>query len=738
VTLVIWLLATAPGETGHEFPFYPSFYPQEITLEVLDPAQAPARFADGSLHAYAGGDAFSRGPAPANVGTVESLGAYVVITLNPQAPFFSDRGDRCRAARAARESLVPGGWLRHPYPVTPYHGDFLAHADLARAAQAPASPNDRWRGAPLRIRAGSAEAARLLPPGAAGTGAAWDVSVDMVLVSDLWAPWARPTHAGGGAPWIEAGWFHAVLLQAGAMADPDARRHADAMRRRLVDGAHAGTVERLDLERRLVALLGTGCERTVAGFTLRREHVNLEYSGGVENVAHDALSGLRSAVFPRTVKLKDFPWNGWLTVGLPGAPTAAWNPVAGFTDPTGRLLWQTVADPAFFPSPTGGSWVPNRVSPAAAVAGPVTVDPGALVPEAGTGLLRKAGAGRTAAARIEYRVLASHFHDGTRLTVPDLLYAVSLAYRTADPGVGAATAALRDNLVALRPLRVETDVLAFGEDKLTYEVPVVEVYLRAPAGLPGLEVLAPPWTSVPWHLLVLMEEAVGRGLAAFSREEAERGGRPWLDLVRDARLVDSLARLVDDLARRGHVPPPLAGLVTADEARARYTALRAFYDAHRHFLVTNGPYRLHRWTPTTTVLQVFRDLTYPRGVGSFNRFAIPLQARVTQAEVDGARLRIRAEVERVERFGREYRIVREPFVRRVSEQDRRSLPVCHYVVVGPDGAVVAAGTVLADAASTFSVDLPRRGAPGRHTVLVALVLDDNRVNLPLEVVPWTP
>ena len=37
-------------------------------------------------------------------------------------------------------------------------------------------------------------------------------------------------------------------------------------------------------------------------------------------------------------------------------------------------------------------------------------------------------------------------------------------------------------------------------------------------------------------------------------------------------------------------------LVTADEARKRWAALAAFYQEHGHFLVTNGPYRLVKWS----------------------------------------------------------------------------------------------------------------------------------------------
>ena len=61
------------------------------------------------------------------------------------------------------------------------------------------------------------------------------------------------------------------------------------------------------------------------------------------------------------MKLKDFPWNGWLRLGVPTTPSAAWNPVGGFSDTTGRLIWYAVGDPALFPSPYSGSWTLNRI-----------------------------------------------------------------------------------------------------------------------------------------------------------------------------------------------------------------------------------------------------------------------------------------------------------------------------------------------------------------------------------------
>src|SRR5262249_445011 len=46
----------AVAHAGHEFPFYPSFFPQEITVEALDAQTAAQRLGAGTLHAYAGGD----------------------------------------------------------------------------------------------------------------------------------------------------------------------------------------------------------------------------------------------------------------------------------------------------------------------------------------------------------------------------------------------------------------------------------------------------------------------------------------------------------------------------------------------------------------------------------------------------------------------------------------------------------------------------------------------------------
>src|SRR5438094_440031 len=526
------------AHAGHEFPFYPSFYPQEITVEALDARSAAQRLAKGTLHAYAGGDITDSGKS----GVVTSLGGYVVAKLEP---------GRCADARGMKDALGAGA-VWHPYPVTPFHADYLHHADRAEAARATTGEQIKFSG-----------------------------KLEIIDVGVLTAKASRRYNGWSGPPWLRQGWFHAYLLLAPAVTDVRIENAA----RRLMRGDYRGLEERINLERNLVDLLQARCERVVLGYTVRRERYGADYSQGVENVGYDALEGLASAIFPRTVKLRDFPWNGWLNVAAPAPPSSAWNPlVGGFGDVFGRLVWSTLSDPALLPSPHGGGWIENRVS-----ASVEKSEKGFAVPE---DALFSAGRGKTATTRIVYRVRNSAFHDGTSMSFADLVY----AYAFTNP----------EQLRGVRLLRVDTETLAFGEDKLSYEV---------------------------------------------------------------------------------------------------------------------------------AVLAVFRDPTYPKGIGSFNAYAVPLKAHVTRIERRGYGAEVHTETEWLERLGRDTRIVRGSFAAKLAERLSAvapPAPVCHYLLIARDGAVAAAGAVRAGAEGTCRLQLKTPG----YRLMVAAVLEDSTANAPIRHVPW--
>jgi hypothetical protein len=725
--------------------FYPSYYPQEIRIQTLPPAAAVPLLKSAGLHAYVGADPFAGGRAPADVKPVESLQGYVVMSFNPGSQAAATRESRCAAARRIAKSLgqAPGLYVPHPYPVTPYDMDYLEHFDLAHSARQAYASAPAGSGAALLVQAKGPLAERLVK--APAKGGNWDAAIEEIDVEGLLASHGLNLDGWVGPPWLKEGWFHAHLLTAGAVSDTAGRQAVEGLYRRLSSGAFDNTTARIELGRRLVSRLAAGCERVVLGYTVRREYFNAEFSQGVENIAWDSQTGFNSAIFLRTVKLKDFPWNGWLRLGIASRPAAAWNPIGGFSDPAGRLLWAAVGDPAFIPSPYGSGWLANRTTPAAVTRPPtsptmskIELPEDALIPEPGTGLLRDAGKGKSAGARITYRLVASAFHDGTRTTPADAAYAYSFAYRwggraggraAADPVIEAATAPLRQALVGFRVIKVDAEVRKFGDNTSTYIVPVIDVYVSGGAlEDEALAALAPPWSASPWPVLTLMEEAVKRGLAAFSPGEAKRRGVPWLDLVRNAKTKQALAALVETFAAQAYIPPALKRLVTADEAQRRWASLKGFYAKRGHFLVTNGPYALDKWTERDAVLQAFRDFTNPNGVGTYDRFAIPRRAFVARLSARGDRLEIVPEIERVEKFLRDYRIVREPLGKPVSNEDRADVPVCRYVIVGADGTVADAGLSRDREGARLVVNLKGRLKPGAYTAMVALALGDNWVN----------
>ena len=363
--LVLGAALVTVARGGHELPIYPSFYPHEIEIKSLAPEEAAQPLRDGKIQAYVGSGLSFAGAPPADIRAIESLGSFVVVHVNPASARAQDDASACAVVRTVMQALAAqGDFIAHPYPVTPFHGDYLHHADLAAAAMARFSALE-GRVGDLKIRAYGRLAQRHPDWSAQARKAAdekagpdWDALVEEVDVDKLVASAMFSLNGWLAPPWVRTGWFHAERLLADSASEPKQRIDSG----RLKAGNFTSPVERINLERDLVTLLSGNCRKIVAGYTLKREYVNVEFSAGIENIGYDSLAGLHSPMFIRTVKLKDFPWNGWLVLGTAGKPEAAWNPIGGMTDPFGRLMGFAVGDPALLPSPYEAGWMLNRIS----------------------------------------------------------------------------------------------------------------------------------------------------------------------------------------------------------------------------------------------------------------------------------------------------------------------------------------------------------------------------------------
>ena len=368
IILMAALFIVTAARSGHELPVYPSYYPYEIELTTVTPERAAGLLPEGKIQAYVGSAPRFPGLPPDSIASVESLGSFVLVRVNPSSPLARERGAACMIADIVVRDLAGegGDLIVHPYPVTPFHGDYLHHVD--RAAAEKARILDRRVDSPgsdienLKVKTSGAFARSLVRPAWRSPDPDWDVEITDIGAAELAAASDYSTNGWLGPPWIKAGWFHASLLLRGQAGDDDLNRRISAELGRLQTFAYDGAVERINLERSLVAALVGGCHIRVAGYTVKREYFSTVFTAGIENIAYDSIGGFNSPMFIRTVKLKDFPWNGWLALGIDAAPAAAWNPVAGFTDNFGRLMWSAVGDPALIPAPNDSAWMLNRIS----------------------------------------------------------------------------------------------------------------------------------------------------------------------------------------------------------------------------------------------------------------------------------------------------------------------------------------------------------------------------------------
>jgi hypothetical protein len=733
------LVAGGRGGAGHQVGHYPSYYPDEIRIETLDAAAAAKGLGEEKLHAYVGAAPGFSGPIPGHLKPARSLGAFLVLSFKGASSRYATAEARCAAARDIAADLSKGevaDVVFHPYPVTPYHADYLHHLDLieaARSAGGAARPVE-----PVQVSATGKLAEAIVRT---RSGASADVTLGSVAVDEVLAGTGSQAEGWPGPPWGREGWFHAYRLLAPGLAAGE-REAADRDYEQLVRGRARSFAEHTDLERHLVSALLKPCRRVVVGYAVKTEYFNDKYPEGVENIAYDALSGFNSALFVRTIKLKDYPWNGKLHLGVPDRAEAAWNPIAGFSDAAGRLIWAAVGDPAMIPFPFNASWMPNRVQPDVArvlgQSGGIKVPADAVRPQASNGPLQRVGERAFASVKVTYDVVASPFADGTEMGLADVLYPYVFAHRwgsnagdgMSEPRLAALSATIEERLVGLKHIRTDktSHVIAEGLS-VEQKTPVLEVYLRdVPGDERQVAALAPPWSTVPWHLLVLMEEAVVRGYAAFSKEEAARRAVAWLDLVRDAPLGARLLDLVTGFEREGYRPQSLKDLVSAAEAAARWQALRTFAEKSGHLLVTNGPYRLKSWTPETVVLEAVREMTYPLGFGTFDRFVNPPRAVITAVAQDAGEITVRADAEMVLRAGRGTMLDKQPLLHSTTRGVYGLLVVSRYLLIGPDGAVVKVDKMDWKEDGRFAIKLPEGLPAGEYTVILGVLLDGNALD----------
>ncbi len=370
-------------------------------------------------------------------------------------------------------------------------------------------------------------------------------------------------------------------------------------------------------------------------------------------VAADLAGGLAgSRLWPYTLRFEDRV-GGEVVVSTPSMLTDPWNPVAGTNWLYDRMILNATQDAPALPDPFTGLYRPQRIAAAeVTVAEGTPVErsldwvrletrPEITVPEdtwvdwdGEANRFVRAGErhpeGLTARTRtritFEEGYLERHWHDGTRMSLADLVLPWILEFERADedsplfdrshvPAHESFLGHFRGwRIVSRRPLVVES-----YSDQIYPDAETI-----AAARTPGL---------APWHVLALGIHAEAAGELAFSSDKADRSDVPWLSLVSGPSLP-ILDRHRLEAGAAGYVPfeNTLGELVRGNGPARRYERLGQWREQRRHYWVGDGPFYLDAVHAVAGSLVLQRYEGFPDPADKWLRFA---EVAIPEPALDG-------------------------------------------------------------------------------------------------------
>lgn len=348
-------------------------------------------------------------------------------------------------------------------------------------------------------------------------------------------------------------------------------------------------------------------------------------------LASDLAGGIAgSRLWPYTLRYTDRV-GGSMVFGSPSVLTEPWNPVAGSNWLFDTMMTRPLNDPALLPDPFTGLYRPQRIAGARVTVQedlPVhkthdwlTLDRAEKIPvppqawigwNAEEGRFRRVaeahpeGVNARSRTRIEYEegFLDRQWHDGTTLSMADLLLPWILAHARAD-----------ENSPFFDPSHVprfQVYQQHFRGMEIVSEDPlVIDVY--SDQVLPDAETIVADraLSPLPWHTLAIGMMAEQAGDLAFSSHKADSLRVDWMSYVAGPSL-SILRRHLDRALEQEFMPyANVLREYLGDEQTIseRYKALKEWDAERQHFWVGDGPFYLHSVHPVerTVVLRRYED-----------------------------------------------------------------------------------------------------------------------------------
>ena len=222
------------------------------------------------------------------------------------------------------------------------------------------------------------------------------------------------------------------------------------------------------------------------------------------------------------------------------------------------------------------------------------------------------------------------WHDGSNLSMADIEMMLIMSFDRANP----ASAIYDPSAVS----RFQFFLSSFKGFKITSEAPLtIEWYSDAYSMDAELSIstIFPTYDfgEGGWPVIAISNAAEAAGEAAYSEDKAASLEVEQLNYIGGPTL-EILANQLDKAIADKTIPyaPTMSKYLTADEAVARYQALKDWYGTYKHFWVGTGPYFLDNAALTEKTLTLKHFDQYPDSADRWSNYAEPKLATV---EFDG-------------------------------------------------------------------------------------------------------
>jgi peptide/nickel transport system substrate-binding protein len=403
----------------------------------------------------------------------------------------------------------------------------------------------------------------------------------------------------------------------------------DDLSAKLLIGDYLDEKERDKILRKIIQM---GIEEAVRIFVAQRSEIYVYNKNRVEGIINDHTTGFANKINFLSIKPKinrDKP----LVIAYLQKIDDSWNPIGGFLDFSNNLIFNLISDSSYLRNPYNSTLIPWRIKAEVVNSSnkPIFNVDSAIYWDTKEKKWKYVQKDTKVRSIIKFEIIYSKWQDGSEMNLYDILYWFYFLWEWSDKADALdykyskyVEAFFKPFISLIKGIKIinETTLIIysnyyhFDKNELSY--------------------IFPPWTSIPWQILLATEELFIEGKTSWYKEEAKELGINWLDLLNSTQ-SNWISIILSNFKNRSYVPEALyEGVITPislEEVNKRYSNTIVFIKDYKHALISNGPFKLEK---ENSILKLSLNKEYIVPIKDLNKIIKDIKINIKDVKLSKA------------------------------------------------------------------------------------------------------